>query len=287
MKLDPDTVSKTLDLLYDKALNGVPALNDVPGFSSVEDMAQDYLKGDGSLEQKIDKLISVQVAKASTSGFVTGLGGVLTLPVMIPANLSSVLYVQLRTIAAIARINGYDVRSDQVKTLCFVCLCGDAAKNILKGTGITLGRKLTEQAIKRLSYEVIKKINQAVGFRLITKFGQTGIVNLGKAIPLAGGIVGGTFDGMTTYTVGKVAKNLFFQGAEQYDEEVHDMLSTDVIENLDEFVSDGKILGKLRQVAATVLGDDDEVLDADAADPRIVEAGLDGDHVSGDQDLVG
>jgi hypothetical protein len=280
MKLDPDTVSKTLDLLYDKALNGIPALNSVPGFSSVEEMAQDYLRGDGSLEQKIDKLISVQVAKASTSGFVTGLGGVLTLPVTIPANLSSVLYIQLRTIAAIARMNGYDVRSDQVKTLCFVCLCGDAAKNILKGTGITLGRKLTEQAIKRLSFEVIKKINKAVGFRLITKFGQTGIVNLGKAIPLAGGVVGGTFDGMTTYTVGKVSKNLFFKGAERYDEEVYDVLSNDVVEDVDEFVSDGKILGKLRQVAATVLGDDDEVLDADAAYLWGVDAGLDGDDVS-------
>ncbi len=284
MKLDPDTVNKTLDYLYGKVLNGIPALNGngVPGFSSVEEMAQDYLRGDGSLEQKIDKLISMQVAKASASGFVTGLGGLLVLPVTIPANLSSVLYIQLRTIAAIARMNDYDVRSDQVKTLCFVCLCGDSAQNILKGTGITLGRKLTEQAIKRLPYAVIVKINQAVGFRLITKFGQTGLVNLGKAIPLAGGVVGGTFDGMTTYTAGKVAKNLFFEGAEQFDEEVHEVLSNEVIEDFDEFVSDGKILGKLREVAATVLGDDDEVLDADAADGWVVDAGLDGDHVAGD-----
>ena len=30
-------------------------------------------------------------------------------------------------------------------------------------------------------------MNKAVGFRLLTKFGQTGLVNLGKAIPLVGG----------------------------------------------------------------------------------------------------
>src|SRR5215208_7194318 len=41
------------------------------------------------------------------------------------------------------------------------------------------------------------------------------------------------------------------------------------------------------QVAATVLGDDDEVLYADAADFRVVDAGLDGDDVAGDEPVVG
>ncbi len=280
MKLDPDAVTNALDLLYEKALNGVPALGGIPGFSSVEEMTQDYLGDGGSLEQQIDKLINVQVAKAATSGFLTGLGGLLTLPVTIPANLSSVLYVQLRMIAAIARMNGYDIRSDQVKTLCFVCLCGDAAKNVLKGAGITVGRKLTEQAIKRMSFKVIKKINRAVGFRLITKFGQTGVVNLGKAIPLAGGVVGGTFDGVTTYTVGKAAKSLFFKDTERYKEDVYDVLSNDVAEDFDEFVSHGKLLPELREVAATIFGDDDEVFDADASDSWLIDAGLDGDDVT-------
>lgn len=208
MKLDPNTLMKALDPLYDKALDGIP------GFASVEEMAKDYLRGSESIEERINTLIRYQVAKASTSGFLTGLGGVLTLPVMIPANLSSVMYVQLRMVAAIAYMCGYDIRDDRVKTLCYVCLSGNAAKDILKGVGITAGTKLTEQAIKRLSFEAIKKINQAIGFRLVTKFGQTGVVNLGKAIPLAGGVIGGTFDGAATHAAGKVAKNLFLTNAE-------------------------------------------------------------------------
>lgn len=100
---------------------------------------------------------------------------------------------------------GIDLRDDRVKTICYACLCGNVAKDM----GITAGTKLTEQAIKKMSFEVVKKISGAVGFRLVTKFGQTGVINLGKAIPLVGGVVGGTFDGVATHTIGRVAKDVF------------------------------------------------------------------------------
>lgn len=52
-------------------------------------------------------------------------------------------------------------------------------------------------------------INQKVGFRLLTKFGQKGAINLGKAVPLVGGIIGGAFDTVTTDIIGKIAKKTF------------------------------------------------------------------------------
>jgi hypothetical protein len=122
-------------------------------------------------------------------------------------------------VAAIACMGGHDVRNDLVRAVCYACLCGNVAVDLLKGAGITIGKKLTEQAIKQLSFEVIKKINQAVGFRMITKFGQTGAINLGKAVPLAGGVIGGTFDCTTTYAIGRVARNVFITGDETSDEE--------------------------------------------------------------------
>lgn len=45
--------------------------------------------------------------------------------------------------------------------------------------------------------------------RLITKAGTTGIVNLGKAIPVAGGIVGGSIDFVTTKAIAAKAKKIF------------------------------------------------------------------------------
>ncbi|MGG1940396.1 EcsC family protein [Paenibacillus polymyxa] len=166
-------------------------------------------EGNGSLSSKVNSLIRWQNTKSATSGFLTGLGGVITLPVAIPANIASVMYVQIRMIAAIAHMAGYDLRDDRVKTLVYTCLCGNAAKDIVKEFGIKIGTKLTETAIKKISAEVIVKINQAVGFRLLTKFGEKGVVNLGKAIPLVGGVIGGTMNGITTNLIGNVARDTF------------------------------------------------------------------------------
>jgi uncharacterized protein (DUF697 family) len=114
-------------------------------------------------------------------------------------------------IVSIAHLGGHDVRDDRVKTLVYATLCGSAATDILKDVGIKIGVKFTEKMVQTISREVIVKINQAVGFRLLTKFGTTGVINLGKAIPLIGGIIGGTVDGISTNTIGNIARNLFIQ----------------------------------------------------------------------------
>jgi len=133
----------------------------------------------------------------------------LTLPVAIPANVASVLYIQIRMIGAIAHLRGYDVRNDQVRSLVAACLAGSAALDSLKGVGINIGAKLTRQMLLRIPGEVLKKVNQAVGFRFITKAGSKGAVNLIKGVPLVGGVVGGTFDAAATKAIGRTAKQVF------------------------------------------------------------------------------
>ncbi|KQQ71992.1 EcsC family protein [Acinetobacter sp. Leaf130] len=200
------TESKIMEVLnwsYDKAVNGVV------GLDSAYDLAKDYKKTDDSLYNQVNSLIRWQNTKAGTSGFITGLGGIITLPVAIPANVASVMYVQIRMIAAIAHMGGHNLNDDRVRSLVFVCLTGNAAKDILKDVGIVVGKKLAENAIKNISGKTITAINKKVGFRLLTKFGEKGAINLGKTIPLFGGIVGATFDSITTNTIGNIARDTF------------------------------------------------------------------------------
>lgn len=201
--LSQEVILNALDWAYDKAVNGVR------GLDSAQDMADDYLKGEGALIDKVNSLIRWQNTKADTSGFITGLGGLLTLPLTLPANITSVLYVQIRMVAAIAIMGGYDVKDDRVQSIVYSCIAASSAAEVAKNFGIKLGNKLAMQGIKKISGETLKKINQAVGFRLLTKFGQKGFVNLGKTIPFVGGIVGATFDVVATNTVGNVARNTF------------------------------------------------------------------------------
>jgi hypothetical protein len=203
--LNTSLIMKALDYAYDKAVNGLP------GLETAEEMAQNYMRDGGTLESQANKLVKWQIAKASTSGFITGLGGLITMPIAIPANITSVLYVQVRMIAAIAIMGNHDIKNDQIKTLVYMCLCGSAITGLLKDVGIQIGSKLTVTAINKISGAAITKINQAVGFRLMTKFGQTGAINLGKAVPLIGGVFAGTVDAVTTRTIGTVAISTFIE----------------------------------------------------------------------------
>lgn len=202
-KIKNNTMLEILDWAFEKSMNGLP------GTLSAEELAGEYIRKHSSIEKACDSLINWQVSKCATSGFITGLGGIITLPFAIPANMASVIYVQMRMIAAIAYMGNYDIKDDSVKTLVYMCLTGKAAVDIGKGAGIKIGAKLTKATIEKISGATLTKINQAVGFRLFTKFGEKGVINIGKAIPLAGGIVGGGFDLITTKTIGNVSKKMF------------------------------------------------------------------------------
>lgn len=192
-----------LEWSYEKAVNGVA------GLDSASELAQSYIKSSTSRNDQANSLIRWQNTKAGTSGFLTGLGGIITMPVTIPANVASVIFVQMRMIAAIAHIGGHDIKDDRVKALVYACLTGNAAKDILKDIGIVAGTKLTTSAIKNISGKTIVAINQKVGFRLVTKFGEKGVINLGKAVPFVGGIIGATFDSVATNAIGNIARDTF------------------------------------------------------------------------------
>jgi uncharacterized protein (DUF697 family) len=204
--IDEDRLVMILDDLYEKALNGVPKVS-----KSVEGLAKDYLCTSKTPEKAAKALINNQIVKCGTSGFLTGLGGILTLPVAIPANVSSVLYVQLRMIAAIALMGGYDLHSDQVQTMVYACLTGTAILDVLKHAGIRVGEKITVSAINKIPGKVLTLINQKVGFRLLTKFGTKGVVNFVKLVPIAGGIIGGAIDIGSTRVIGRNAYNIFIK----------------------------------------------------------------------------
>lgn len=156
--------------------------------------------------------INYQIAKCTTSGFITGLGGLITLPAAIPANVSSVMYVQMRMIACLAYMGGYGTNSDQVQTLVYACLAGISIDQILKNVGIQFGTKFTVAMVKKIPGTALNKINQKVGFRFLTKFGSKGLINIGKAVPIIGGVIGGGFDLVETEIIANRAYKMFIEG---------------------------------------------------------------------------
>lgn len=210
--IDEESAGKVLDTIYKSALDGVPKVS-----RSVDEMVADYMDKAKSPDEAAKALAKCQVMKCGTSGFVTGLGGLITLPVVIPANIGSVMYVQMRMIACIAKMGGYDVTSDQVQTMVYMCLTGTTASDLVKMGLIKAGQKSLEAAFKKIPGAALVKINQKIGFRLLTKFGEKGVINLGKMIPLVGGVIGGGMDVASTSIIAKNAIRMFIEGEDPDD----------------------------------------------------------------------
>lgn len=193
--------------ILDQALDGLGPL------SSASDLAEEYrrktYKNDS---ERVHALVRWAVAKNATAGFGNGLGGILTLPVTIPGSLAASLAIQAPMVGAIAKIYGHDLQDEHVRTMILLCMVGTAMEDVAKQAGIAVGNKVAIQALKALPGRVLIGINKKVGFRLLTKFGGRGVVNLVKLVPVAGGVIGGTIDGATCHAVGQTADRAFRPG---------------------------------------------------------------------------
>lgn len=203
-----DKASKMLQIVdwaYERA-NG-----DIVGLGTTEEMAKKYLEKEGSVTKAVDSMVRWQITAAATTGFVSSLGGLATMPLTLPANIAGVLAIQLRMIGAIAELGGYHEATEEKKTGMYLCLLGAQAGNMLSKTTAQFSIKFTTAALQRLPGTVLTQINRAVGFRLFTKFGETGLVNINKMIPVLGGVVGAGVDAFSTYSIAKAAQALFLK----------------------------------------------------------------------------
>jgi hypothetical protein len=201
--MSDSAVAKTLDWIGDVGINGLGFL------PSAQNVAEHHRKSSKTTEEAIDSVIAWRTAYAGGTGFITGLGGIATLPIAIPASLASSYALGANTAAAIAILRGYNEKSDQVRTFVLLSLVGEGATEIIKTAGISVGTKVTQNLIRQIPGKVLIEINKKVGFRLLTKAGEKGVVNLMKFVPLVGGVVGAGFDSTFVNRCGKTAKGLF------------------------------------------------------------------------------
>lgn len=220
-----DDIINILNVCYKKCLNGIPVVS-----PPVEDLAKDYLKKYKTRKKACKAMMNNQILKCTVSGFVTGFGGLITLPISLPANITSVLYVQMRMIACIACIGGMDLKSDITQTFVYACLAGVAVNNIIKQFGVKFGLKFANSIVKKIPGKTLTKINQKVGFRFVTKFGNKGLLNLGKCVPVVGALVSGGLDLFETKIIADRAYRWFIDGDFSETENTYSKPDDDIIE---------------------------------------------------------
>jgi uncharacterized protein (DUF697 family) len=191
--------------LLEKGLSGFGPL------SSATQLAHEY-QGNASYasdERRIDALIRWEAGKNFTSGFITGLGGVVTFPVSIPTALGLSWLIQARMAGAIARIYGHDLASPHVRTKILLSLAGDVAKDAMKDLGLKPGSTITQRAVDQVPGRALVEINKRIGAQLLARAGQRVVLRFPRAVPVLGGVVGGALDASVCRLVGKTARKLF------------------------------------------------------------------------------
>lgn len=162
------------------------------------------------IEKAIKRLTVESVEAAGVNGFVTGLGGFITMPVTVPANMAGALVINARLAAAIAYLRGYDPKDPHVRTVATLIAVGSNAQHIAKAFGIKVGEKVAIHAIKKLPMALIYQVNKKAGFMLLAKYGtKRSVVTLAKGVPLVGGVIGGGVDATMTGVVGRTARGMF------------------------------------------------------------------------------
>ena len=199
--------SSTATVVIDKIVSiGVDGLGPVPGAVA---SARSHLTQHGDAERAINRLIATHVRIVAATGFATGVGGLLALPVTMPVDMTTLYIYGARCAGAVAHLRGYDVGSEEVRSAVLLTLLGSAGATVLAEAGVQVAGKSLKAALTRLPGTVLIEINKKVGFRLLTKFGSKGVVNLSKLVPLAGGGVGAGMNTVTMRGMGRYAKSNF------------------------------------------------------------------------------
>ncbi len=153
-------------------------------------------------EEAIDAVVRSHLKLAAAGGFVTGLGGFITLPVALPANVLEFYIVATRMVGAIASLRGYDIKQPEIRSAILLTLVGADADDLLSKAGVMTTGRLSNLAAQRLPGPALMVVNKAVGFRLLSTAGKKTLTRFGKGVPVIGGVIGA---GLDSYLLKRIA----------------------------------------------------------------------------------
>ncbi len=188
---DPGAIDRLVTMLVETGLQGRGPLR------PADEAARKALaKADGDAEKAIAAVARRATTSGAAGGFLTGLGGFVTMPVSLPVNIAEFYLLATRMVGSIATLRGYDIDEPRVRTAVLLTLVGSDSDEVLKKAGMaSAGSRATTYALRGLPPAALMVINKAVGFRLMRGVSEKLLARLGRGVPLAGGVVGGGIDG--------------------------------------------------------------------------------------------
>lgn len=201
----PQLPSRALAAIVDFAIEG----NDqFPGARTWS--GKHLAKCGGEVEVAIGRVVRNSVLLGGAQGFVTNLGGIITMVVSVPANLAGVAIVQSRMIAAIAHLRGYDLADSRVRSAIMMTMLGAAGVNQLVKKGHLPATPIVVATAPADDPELESAVADRVLASLLGEIGgKRALSFVGRRIPVLGGGVGALTDGWSTSSIGRYARDQF------------------------------------------------------------------------------
>ena len=144
--------------------------------------------------------------RAGCIGALTGSGGVITLPVTVPAGLLASWVIATQTVLSIAYIYGHEPDDEQLLFDLLMVLAADSVVTTLREVTTMSAQRVSRRAVEKyVTREVMVHINRVVPRTALTKAGQKSITSFTKLAPLVGAPIGCGFEHLFITCVGKRA----------------------------------------------------------------------------------
>lgn len=201
----PGATAAVIQGALHRAIVGVGPL---PG--AAESAERQLARNGGDVDKAINDLIRVHVAMAGTAGFATNIGGLVTVAVTLPTNLTGLAVIQSRLVACIAHLRGFDINDPRVRNGILMTQLGDErVRKQIKAKKLP-GTPMAVATAPAYDPSLDRVVASEVAAEMLTSIaGKRLATTVGKHLPVIGGAVGAGTDGWETYQVGRYARREF------------------------------------------------------------------------------
>ncbi|MFB9315312.1 EcsC family protein [Nocardioides plantarum] len=203
--LAPGVTSSFVREALHRAIDGVGPL------AAARDAAAKSLKAhDGHVDKAVKDVVDQHIRYAGVSGFATNLGGLVTMAVTVPANLTGIALIQCRMVAAVAHLRGHDLDDPRVHNAILVTVLGEDTVNRLVRAQTLPAPPMALATAPVHDASIDAVVSAEVARDLVARVtGRRLATTVGRRVPGLGGVVGMGADGWATYRVGHYAESEF------------------------------------------------------------------------------
>lgn len=164
----------------------------------------------GDVDRGVHEVIENHIRYAGAQGFLTNIGGLVTMTVTVPANITGLAVIQCRMVAGIAHLRGYDLADQRTRNAILACLLGEEEVARLVKRRKLPAPPMALATAPSVDPELAGRIAGQVASDMVSRItGKRMATTIGRRVPVVGGVIGLSADAYATWRLGRYADREF------------------------------------------------------------------------------